>query len=246
MMRSDEVSSPFSLDAQRSVSLEPLADTAWIVRWDDDSFETTRQIAALAQRAMQVFKDESIDVVPGLTTLTFISAGITDDEALRARIEQLLRETSIHTHDNSRIIELPICYDGEFGPDVDEVARHAGLSTDEVIARHLRGEYLVAMLGFSPGFPYLRGLPPELATPRRATPRLQILAGSVGIAGTQTGIYPQATPGGWQLIGRTPTPLFTLEQSPPTLLQPGDRVCFRRIDAAEYVALQEAAKGRAR
>ena len=99
------------------------------------------------------------------------------------------------------------------------------------------------MLGFAPGFPYLRGLPVELATPRRASPRLKIPAGSVGIAGTQTGIYPQATPGGWQLIGRTPTCLFALEQTPPAFLQPGDRVRFRRIDATEFAALQAAAQG---
>lgn len=230
-----------------SPSLAPLADTAWIVRWENDSLETTRQITALAQRSMRVFAGESIEIVPGLTSLTFIGAEFADDQRLQARIEQLLSESSTHAHDDSRLIELPICYDGEFGPDLDEVAHHADLGPDDVIARHLAAEYLVAMLGFSPGFPYLRGLPPELAAPRRASPRLKIPAGSVGIAGTQTGIYPQATPGGWQLIGRTPACLFALDQSPPALLQPGDRVRFRRIDTAEFTALQEVgAKGPAR
>ena len=228
--------------------LVPLADTAWQLRWTGEpELATTRQITALAQRSMQVFQDEQIEVVPGLATLTFIPARLADDDLLQARIEQLVRESSAQGQDSARIIELPICYDGEYGPDLPEVARHAGLSSDEVIARHLQSEYLVAMLGFSPGFPYLRGLPPELATPRRATPRLQIPAGSVGIAGTQTGIYPQATPGGWQLIGRTPARLFALDQSPPALLQPGDHVRFRRIDATEFISLQEAAaKGAAR
>jgi len=228
--------------------LVPLADTAWQLRWTGEpELATTRQITALAQRSMQVLQDEQIEVVPGLATLTFIPARLADDDLLQARIEQLVRESSAQGQDSARIIELPICYDGEYGPDLPEVARHAGLSSDEVIARHLQSEYLVAMLGFSPGFPYLRGLPPELATPRRATPRLQIPAGSVGIAGTQTGIYPQATPGGWQLIGRTPARLFALDQSPPALLQPGDRVRFRRIDATKFIALQEAAaKGAAR
>jgi len=222
-------------------SLQPLGDLSWIVRWSDDSRETTRQITALAQRALQEFADERIDVVPGLATLTFIATELADDDALRARIEALLQATSTDAADAVRIIELPICYDSDCSPDLTEVARHAGLSTDEVIARHLAAEYLVAMLGFAPGFPYLRGLPPELAMPRRASPRLQIPAGSVGIAGTQTGIYPQATPGGWQLIGRTPTPLFALDQTPPALLQPGDRVRFRRIDTAQFKTLQSAA-----
>jgi inhibitor of KinA len=228
-------------------TLAPLADTAWILRWDDDSLQTTQQITALAVRSMQVFAGEPIEIVPGLATLTFIAAGGVDDQTLRGRIEQILRETVTNAADDSRLIELPICYDGEYGPDLDEVARHSGLNVDEVITRHLAGEYLVAMLGFSPGFPYLRGLPSELATPRRATPRLKIPAGSVGIAGTQTGIYPQATPGGWQLLGRTPSRLFALDQAPPALLQPGDRVRFRRVDAAEFTVLQDAAaKGSAR
>lgn len=228
-------------------TLAPLSDTAWIVRWENDSLETTRQITALAQRGMSIFAAERIEVVPGLATLTFISSGLTDDESLRARLEHLIHDSATSGLEESRLVELPICYDGEFGPDLDDVARHAGLSADDVIARHLGSEYLVAMLGFSPGFPYLRGLPPELATPRRATPRLKIPAGSIGIAGTQTGIYPQATPGGWQLIGRTPATLFALDQTPPALLQPGDRVRFRRIAAAEFATLEnESEKGPAR
>lgn len=232
----------------RLPSLQPLGDTAWQLRWPDDShLEPTRQITTLARAALHQFAGEPIEVVPGLATLTFIPAGLVDDEVLRARIEQLIAENTGEAHVSSRVIELPICYDDEYGPDLDEIARHTRLNRDEVIARHLGGEYLVAMLGFSPGFPYLRGLPPELATPRRATPRLQIPAGSVGIAGSQTGIYPQATPGGWQLLGRIPARLFTLDQSPPALLQAGDRVRFRRIDAAEFAALQyESEKGASR
>jgi inhibitor of KinA len=228
-------------------TLVPIADTAWIVRWNEDSLETTRQITALTQRALGLFTDEAIEVVPGLTTLTFIAPSFVNEEELRARIEALLEETSTSTNDNTRIVELPLCYDGEFGPDLATVAEHSGLSPDDVIARHLGGEYLVAMLGFAPGFPYLRGLPTELATPRRASPRLKIPAGSVGIAGTQTGIYPQETPGGWQVIGCTPACLFALDQTPPVLLQPGDRVRFRRIDAQEFAAWHEQTKrGQAR
>lgn len=222
-------------------TIHPQADTAWVVRWDDDSLQTTRQITALTQAALREFAQQPLELIPGLATLTFLSGELVDDQKLGAQIETLIQKTIAITPPAARIVELPICYDGEFGPDLPEVAQHAGLSIADVIARHLQAEYLVAMLGFSPGFPYLRGLPAELATPRRTTPRVKIPAGSVGIAGTQTGIYPQATPGGWQLIGRTPVCLFALDQTPPTLLQPGDLVRFRRIEAAEFAERHAAA-----
>jgi inhibitor of KinA len=123
-------------------------------------------------------------------------------------------------------VELPVCYGGEFGPDLEEVAARCGLSAAEVMARHSTAEYRVYMLGFSPGFPYLGGLDPAIAAPRRETPRLRVPAGSVGIAGMQTGIYPQESPGGWQIIGRTPGRLFRPDRAEPCLLGPGDRLRF--------------------
>jgi inhibitor of KinA len=113
------------------------------------------------------------------------------------------------------------------------------LTPQEVIEIHARPEYLVYMIGFAPGFPYLGGMSPRIAAPRRATPRVHVPAGSVGIAGAQTGIYPLATPGGWQLIGRTPLALFRPQDNPPTLLRAGDAVKFHPIDAGEYLALRE-------
>lgn len=133
-----------------------------------------------------------------------------------------------------REVTIPVWYGDEAGPDLREVAIHTGLSVEEVIARHSAGSYRVAMLGFAPGFPYLLGLDPALTVPRRADPRLNVPAGSVAIGGSQTGIYPQALPGGWQLIGRTPLSLFDVQAKAPSLLQPGDRVMFERIDHATY------------
>lgn len=132
------------------------------------------------------------------------------------------------------IIEIPVCYGGEFGPDLEYVAAHHHLSTDEVIRIHCSSEYLIYAIGFAPGFPYMGGMSEQIATPRKSTPRLVIPAGSVGIAGKQTGIYPLATPGGWQLIGRTPLALFQPHQYPPVLLQSGSYIRFRAIDHAEY------------
>ncbi|MFC7153396.1 5-oxoprolinase subunit PxpB [Cohnella cellulosilytica] len=134
----------------------------------------------------------------------------------------------------ARVVEIPVCYGGDLGPDLPEVAAHHGLSEQEVIEIHASADYLVYMLGFAPGFAYLGGLPERIATPRRATPRLTIPAGTVGIAGDQTGVYPISTPGGWQLIGRTPEPLFLPTATPPTLLRAGDIVRFRPIAREEF------------
>jgi len=130
-----------------------------------------------------------------------------------------------------RTVEIPVAYGGADGPDLTDVARASGLAESEVAAVHASGDYFVCFLGFSPGFPYLGGMPPALAVPRRATPRTRVPAGSVAIAGTQAGIYPLASPGGWQLIGRTPVRLFDPLRTPPALLAIGDRVRFVPISA---------------
>jgi KipI family sensor histidine kinase inhibitor len=126
-------------------------------------------------------------------------------------------------------VEIPTFYGGTYGPDIEFVAAHSGLSVDDVIARHSEMTYTVYMLGFAPGFAYLGGLPEELVAPRLPTPRQAVPAGSVGIAGAQTGVYPIETPGGWRLIGRTLIALFDPTADPPALLRPGDRVRFAPI-----------------
>ncbi len=129
---------------------------------------------------------------------------------------------------------LPVCYGNEHGEDLASVAEHCGMSVDEVIRLHSEREYRVAMLGFAPGFAYLLGLDPALQMARHEQPRTRVPAGSVGIGGAQTGIYPRQLPGGWQLLGRTPVPLFDAQHNPPALLAPGDRVRFEPIDAEEF------------
>jgi inhibitor of KinA len=136
-----------------------------------------------------------------------------------------------------RTVELPVCYGGEFGPDLDGVAAETGLDAARVIELHSAADYRVAFLGFSPGFPYLDGMPAELAAPRLASPRPLVPAGSVGIAGRQTGVYPSATPGGWRLIGRTPMQLFDALRTPPALLAAGNRVRFTPITRTDFERL---------
>ena len=140
--------------------------------------------------------------------------------------------------DNKSVYEIPVCYGGDFGPDIDTVARLNSITIDEVISIHSEREYQVYMLGFLPGFPYLGGLSSKIATPRLENPRLAIPAGAVGIAGTQTGFYPVSSPGGWQLIGRTPLKLFDPNRQQPFLLSAGNWLRFvpiSRIDFFEMV-----------
>ncbi|MFQ3621572.1 MAG: 5-oxoprolinase subunit PxpB [Spirochaetales bacterium] len=137
-----------------------------------------------------------------------------------------------------RIVEIPVLYGGEEGPDLSFVAKYAGLSEQEVIEIHTSRIYRVYMLGFLPGFPYLGGLDERIAVPRLETPRTRIASGSVGIAGSQTGFYPMESPGGWRIMGRTPLKVFDPYATPPSLINPGDQVKFRSISRKEYEELE--------
>jgi len=139
-----------------------------------------------------------------------------------------------------RLIEIPTAYGGEYGPDLEFVAAHNNLTPQEVIQLHTSANYLIYMIGFMPGFPYLGGMSPKIAAPRLETPRTKIPAGSVGIAGTQTGIYPMESPGGWRLIGRTPLKLFDPSREPPALFQAGDYLTFTSITPEEFNRIKEA------
>ena len=196
--------------------------------------------AALHQRALPGVHD----LVPAYATLAvhydptrWLQGEATPHATLTAAIQQVWQSLETEPPLASRHLEIPVCYGGVFGPDLEDVAAHCGLSRGTVIDRHTAVEYRVFMLGFTPGFPYLGGLDPGLATPRRPTPRPKVTAGSVGIAGKQTGIYSLDTPGGWQIIGRTPRRLFDAKAAEPCLLRPGDRLTFRAIDEAEYLRL---------
>lgn len=158
-------------------------------------------------------------------------------EVVEAHVREGLAALQEQSDPPARTVELPVSYGGERGPDLPDVATHCGLTADEVVRIHAAGEYRVYFLGFSPGFPYLGGLDPRLATPRLAAPRRAVPAGSVAIGGAQTGVYPVGSPGGWRLIGRTPAPLFDPARTPPALLQMGDLVRFVPISPDEFEKL---------
>ena len=199
--------------------------------------DANARVHALARRLARQRPPWLRDIVPGYASLALFVAedGFAGAEDPLAHAEAWLRPLLDGPADavaaGARLVEIPVRYGGADGPDLDAVARHAGLSPAEVVARHAAGDYVVAMLGFAPGFPYLLGLDPALATPRRATPRTRVPAGSVAIGGAQAGLYPQAGPGGWQLIGRTAIALFDPRRDPPSLLAPGDRVRFVAVPA---------------
>lgn len=150
------------------------------------------------------------------------------------KLEERLGEIKIPPPET---VEIPVCYGGEFGPDIKNVAESNNLTVEEVVRLHSEPEYLIYMVGFTPGFPFLGGLSEALHTPRLETPRTFVPQGSVGIANAQTGIYPVASPGGWQLIGRTPTKLFAPERSNPFLYQAGDRIKFNSISMKDFTRL---------
>ncbi len=200
---------------------------------------------AIADEVRSAWLDGVTDVVAAIVTVTvhFNAAKAEEAAARRAAIcdflmAALARQRGGATSEERAPIEIPVCYEPAFAPDLEEVAQRTGLATDDVVARHVATLHRVLMIGFAPGFPYLGGLDPRLASiPRRATPRARVEAGSVAIANGQTVIYPFATPGGWNLIGRTPLQLFDPLRKQPALVQAGDRLRFVAIGARDYEAL---------
>ena len=202
-----------------------LGETAVVLELEPPvTLTSQKRIWRLTQRLAE--QPEVVEAIPGMNNITVILRN--PQELALDAIERLQRwwEESDALEPESRYIEIPVIYGGEQGPDLNEVAQHSGLTPKQVVELHSSVDYVVWFLGFQPGFPYLGGLPELLAMPRRAEPRLLVPAGSVGIGGAQTGIYPLATPGGWQLIGLTSQPLFDPHKDDPVLLRPGDTLRF--------------------
>jgi inhibitor of KinA len=218
--------------------LFPLSESAFLIQLGDTiSGEVHNRVRALVAAIDKADVPGLIEVVPAYASLAVhydpaaVDAAAEPPSAVVERtLQSLIERAGSYKPTRGRLVEVPVRYGGTYGPDLPAVADRAGLSEADVIRMHSKAEYTVAMLGFSPGFAYLLGLPERLATPRHDKPRLSVPAGSVGIAGAQTGIYSLATPGGWRIIGRTPARLFDPVAEPPTLLSMGDRVRFSAED----------------
>lgn len=220
--------------------IEPLADDAWLVTLGAGADPATnRRVHGLTARIGAAAPEWLVDLVPAHSSLAvFFDPAHGSAAGVRAWLLAMAAEPHALPTGEVRVVEVPVAYGGDFGPDLEPAAARLGLDPDELAAAHAGAEYTVAMVGFAPGFPYLSGLDPCLALERHSTPRTRVPAGSVGIGGAQTGIYPREGPGGWQLLGRTPLRLFDPGADPPALLQPGDTVRFRRIDATEFARLE--------
>lgn len=219
-------------------ALEEIADFAWILRYaprPDDAPErdVNERVHAAARALRAAALPGVVDIVPAYASLAvvFDEPSVDSRDALAERVFELASAAGQGRGVPRRTVTIPVAYGGEHGPDLDALARRIGLGADEIVRRHAAGHYVVGMLGFLPGFPYLIGLDPSLNAPRHATPRTRVPAGSVGIGGGQTGVYPIESPGGWQLIGRTNATLFDPRRSPPALLEPGDAVRFAAVEA---------------
>ena len=168
-------------------------------------------------------------------------------DGIEIKYESLIEELKLkefhfenmQTQTPRKIINMPVLYGGEWGPDLNIVAEHNSISPEEVVRKHTESYYLVYMIGFMPGFPFLGGLDKALHTPRKAEPRLKIPAGSVGIANNQTGLYPEDSPGGWQIIGQTPIKVFDLHRNPKILYQPGDKIKFYAINEEQFLHIKK-------
>jgi KipI family sensor histidine kinase inhibitor len=205
--------------------LHPLGEAALVCELPAPAtLAQQQQIWALAAEAMQWRGVR--EVLPGMNNLSLLfDPELIDGVELEMQVLSAWPQLAAAAIEGRRI-EIPVIYGGEWGPDLADVAAHTGLAPAEVVRRHSEGDYIVYLLGFLPGFAFMGGLAPELDTPRRPTPRVAVPAGSVGIGGEQTGVYPMVSPGGWNLIGRTSVPLFDPLADAPTLLRPGDRVRF--------------------
>jgi inhibitor of KinA len=236
----------------------PLGDSALVVRvreqFEDAPEETLDEVLRVFQLLQRADIPGVIELAPAYTSVAVFfdpivvirSSDTTNGmfNELATRIRNAIAPASRRHRRRAavrgpRLTEIPVCYDAEFGFDLDRVAEHTKLSQREIVDLHTTREYRVACIGFVPGFPFLAGLPKNLATPRRDVPRKEIPPGSVGIGGAQTGVYPLRSPGGWNLIGRTPLKLFDPTKDPPTLLCPGDRVRFRAITREEFESLKQ-------
>jgi len=222
------------------MKIVPASDSSLLIVFGDVISPARHERVMALFHAFQTQLEPRIrNLHPGYASLLidFDPLRMTHDE-LTSVVEQLAASKDSTVGKSGSVVTIPVCYDPELGPDLLDVAQHAALSVEEVIRLHSSPTYLVYFLGFSPGFVYLGGLPEAIHTPRLATPRPHITGGSVGIAGGQTGIYPVDSPGGWRLIGRTPVRMFDPEGTPPTRLQPGDRMRFSAIDRTSFDEFQ--------
>ena len=216
-------------------------DSALLIEFEQKiAPEINAQITAFVHLLKEQHIEGVTDLIPAFTSLLInYDPRVIGYKDLKARIEELLKIEVSEEASEERVFEIPVCYGGEYGPDIANIAENAGLSEQEVIDIHCSKDYLIYMLGFLPGFVYLGGLDERIHTPRLANPRISIPAGSVGIAASQTGIYPLNSPGGWQLLGMTPVKTYDPERETPILVEAGDYIRFVPVTEEEFLKIKK-------
>jgi inhibitor of KinA len=224
----------------KHMHIDPLGDSALIIDLADEMSDSGK----LLTRVLSAVKTIENAKLPGVIDVTssyqsvavFFDLSRTQPD-IEDKIRALMGSARVRRREKRRIVAIPVCYDEEFALDVHRVANHTSLTPETIVASHLSAKYTVACIGFMPGFPFLAGLPEKLRVPRLESPRTMVPAGSVAIANAQAGIYPLESPGGWNVLGRTPCRLFRVDESPPTFLRPGDVVRFCRITRGKFEEL---------
>lgn len=216
-------------------------DSALLIEFEQKiAPEINAQITAFVHLLKEQHIEGVTDLIPAFASLLInYDPRVIGYKDLKARIEELLKIEVSEEASEARVFEIPVCYGGEYGPDIANIAENAGLSEQEVIDIHCSKDYLIYMLGFLPGFVYLGGLDERIHTPRLANPRISIPAGSVGIAASQTGIYPLNSPGGWQLLGMTPVKTYDPERETPILVEAGDYIRFVPVTEEEFLKIKK-------
>jgi inhibitor of KinA len=233
-------------------SITPLGDSALIIEWEQ---EITLPVHAQVMQAFHYLQSLQLpyvtDLIPAYASLSVLYNAVQIREEakrpafiwLKDLLTNALQQTTTVTTSPPRQLQIPVCYHPSLGIDITEMAKQKNITTNDIITLHSAGTYTVYMLGFLPGFPYMGKVHTTLATPRLKQPRLQVAAGSVGIAGEQTGIYPLVSPGGWNIIGQTPIRLFDAALDDPCYCRPGDQVQFVPISLEEFHQLSTKNKG---
>ena len=226
----------------QNIKIVPEGDASLLIQFEQViSPEVNQKIAAAAKliRAQQI--SGIIDMIPTYCSLLInYNPLVISYEALFKRVESIVRMESHSEAGKKKVWEIPVVYGGTYGPDLGAIAEHAGISEEEVIKIHSSKDYLIYMLGFLPGFTYLGGLDEKIHTPRLASPRVRIPAGSVGIGGSQTGIYPMDSPGGWRLMGMTPVKTYDPDRETPILVEAGDYIRFVPVTEEKYLEIKAA------
>lgn len=221
--------------------IKTFGEHALLIEWSNNiSDHNHTQVATINKVLRQKFSEFIIETTPSYQSLAVFLKNDVDTSLIIESIYHILHESFSFLKKENRTVNIPVCYDEEFGLDLQSLSQTHELSTESIIAHHTKPLYPVRFIGFLPGFPYLEGLNPLLATPRKERPRSVVTAGSVGIAGNQTGVYPMESPGGWNIIGRSPIALFDIQNTPPSLLKIGGLVKFNSISKTEYNNIQKA------